>query len=828
MFEGYNMKERVLRKISLNGLIGLSCLVTFSLDSHAQVNKFKSRSRFNTPKSTSPQNPQSYTDDENNRSAFGNRTEAVPEAPSSKFVNLNPETAFGPEIVTGFDFPDSDIMEVTKFMQELTGINLILDKDVKGKVSITAPTPITVGDAWKAYLAALNMAGYTLVKAGAFYKIINARDVRYVPTKIYTGAYTPEIESHIMKVMALKFVDASEISRNFRPFMSRYGRIIDLKQTNTIIISDTGANIARLVKLIKFIDVPGHEESLQIIKVKNSSAIEIAKLLDEILRSSGGSSRTSRSKSSKRFSKGSSGGSQNISKIIAEPRTNSIIAMANADGAEELRNLIAKLDVKFSSTNSDKIHVHYLQFGNAEELSKTLSSLVSGARAGSSARTAGSSRGFATRGGNDGSTLFNGEVKITADKDNNAIVVTASATDWITIKNVINKLDIPRDQVYVEGLILETSASRIREFGVEYLGAYGSGAAQRSGFTNSGTLAGVLGGTAPSGGLFVGGTAGSSRTIRVGGANGAEITANPFNAMLKAVASDGQTNVLATPQLLALDNTEAEFEVGETVPVRQLTTAPNGQTTAQPINQEAKLVLKITPQINKVTRFVKLKINQQINEFVGELSTDGTGNATTTRSAVTEVIVRDKDTVVMGGLLRDKETISFDKVPLLGDIPVLGWLFKRKARKIDKVNLLMFMTPTILSPYGKTASRNTLRTLDNRIDNLQNILDDENTEPFKDKIQKLKKKVIKQTKGPLYDDSDNEYIRTNQDDDGVNQGSSEPFQSFDLNRETPDYQKAANDIRAAQAAAAGEDTAEPVATETVPLENTEAQENKNE
>jgi len=440
------MKERVLRKNSISMMISLSCALSFITTGYAQVNKFKSRSRFNSPSSSSPQNPQSYNDDENNRAAFGNRTEKVPEAPASKFVNLNPETAFGPEIVTGFDFPNSDIMDVTKFMQELTGINLILDKDVKGKVSITAPTPITVGDAWKAYLAALNMAGYTLVKAGAFYKIINARDVRYVPTKIYTGAYTPEIESHIMKVMALKFVDAFEISRNFRPFMSRYGRIIDLKQTNTIIISDTGANIARLVKLIKFIDVPGHEESLQIIKVKNSSALEIAKLLDEILRSSGGSSSRTKSRAgSKRFTKGSSSGSQNISKIIAEPRTNSIIAMANADGAEELRVLIRKLDVRFSSTNSDKIHVHYLNYGNAEELSKTLSSLVSGARSGGSARSAGSSRSFSSRTTNDGSTLFNGEVKITADKDNNAIVVTASATDWITIKNVISKLDIPSD-----------------------------------------------------------------------------------------------------------------------------------------------------------------------------------------------------------------------------------------------------------------------------------------------------------------------------------------------------------------------------------------------
>jgi general secretion pathway protein D len=761
------MKKRVLWKNSISGMLISAFIFSLSpseVQAQFKADKYKSRSRFKSSKS----NSKKYIDDESNQKMFGSRTEQQATNPDSTYVNLNFETAYGPEIIEkGFNFPNSDIMEVTKHIQELTGINLILDKDVKGKISITTSTAITVGDAWKAYLAALNMAGYTIVKSGVYYKIINARDVRYVPTKIYTGSYTPETEAHIMKIIALKNVDASEISRNFRPFMSRYGRIIDIKQTNTIIISDTGANITRLEKLIKFLDVPGYDESLQIIPVRNSSAQEIAKLLDDILRGGGSSSRSkssSRSSSSKRFSSSkSSSGSQNISKIIAEPRTNSIIAMANAEGAEELRALIKKLDVKFSSNQADKIHVHYLNYGNAEELSKTLSNLVSGAK-GTSRKTG--SRSFLSR-GTEGSTLFNGEVKITADKNNNALVVTAAPTDWLTIKNVIAKLDIPRDQVYVEGLILETTANRTREYGVEYLSAYGAGNAQRVGYSNgSGDLTNLLSGnpTALSG-FFVGGGAGG--TVEVPNpAGGDALKINGVSALIKAIASNTNTNVLATPQILALDNTEAEFEVGSTVPVKKQTTT-NGTVSTSTENQEAKLSLKITPQINKVTRFVKLKINQTINDFIGDLDTSGNGQATTTRSAITEVIVRDRDTIAMGGLLRDKETVSYNKVPLLGDIPVLGWLFKSKSKKIDKTNLLMFLTPKILSPYKTTASTHTLEALENRMKNLQNVIDDENEEPFKEEAEALTKRIKAQQLNPQYDTTRNQYQETNDNTEGI-------------------------------------------------------------
>ncbi len=738
-------------------------------------------------------------DDDANQETFGDRPNPKQNAQpkSNKYVNLNPETAFGPEIVESFDFPDTDIMEITKHMQKLTGINLILDKDVKGKVSIIAPTPITVGDAWKAYLAALNMAGYSLIKTGAFYKVINARDIRYTPTKIYTGNYTPDTENYLMRVISLKHVSAAEIARNFRPFMSRYGRLIDIKQTNTIIIADTGSNINRLAKMVKFLDIAGHEEALQIVKVKNSSAQEIAKLLDNILKGGAGAAAGRPGTATPRFAGAGGGGESSqssISRIIAEPRTNSIIAMANEEGAKQLRDLISKLDVKLVSSSSNRVHVYYLNYGDSEELSKTLSSIVSGAAAKDGA--AGGANRFSSFTGPAENPIFSAEVKITSDKNNNALVVTASPTDWLTLKDVIGRLDIPRDQVYVEGLILEANVSKIRSFGVEYVGAYGAGNVQRAGFTSKSTqLLNLLATGVPTsmGGFFTGVGLGPTRTIKTpsttttaGSTGGGTATVNAVNAFIKAIASHGSANVLATPQILALDNTEATFEVGDTVPIQNSTVATGGVQAFSTVDQEAKLSLKITPQINKVTRFVKLKINQKIDDFkAGVDQVPGKGLPKTTRSAITEVMVRDRDTIAMGGLLRDRESVENTKIPILGDIPVLGWLFKSRSRTVEKVNLLFFMTPKILAPYAKTASNNTKEVLGRRSKAMKGMFEDDQIDPNAKVSEELTGKLDRQIEGPLYDLADaDHYKNLNNEDIGPDENTPESPEI-----ETPDYQE---------------------------------------
>ena len=768
----------------------LSILFLCSANSYAQFKKYKSKTNFN------PSNREKGTNAKaqgaapvpavapNSRSAQDNfgrsaNENGAPEKKEKKYVNLNPETAFGPEVVTSFDFPNIELTDLTKHMQKLTGINIILEKDLKGKVSIMAPSAITVGDAWKAYLTALNVNGYTLVKSGAFYKIVPSRDIRYTPTKIYTGSFTPETENYVMRVIPLKNINSTEVTRSFRPFMSRYGRIIDIKQTNTVIVQDTGSNINRLIRLITFIDIPGHEESLQIIPVKNSSATEIAKLLDQILKSSGTSSSRS-----KRTSSSSSNSAKNY-KIIAEPRTNSIIAMANADDAKNLRALIRKLDTKTANRGSGQIHVYYLNFGDAEKLSKTLSDLVSsGTRTSTSSRTS-----RFTRSSSSSESLFSAQVKVTADKDNNALVITASPTDYLTIKEVIAKLDIPRDQVYVEGLIMETTIDRNSEFGISIVGKYGAGTGAVAGSLQGGSgrnLLGLLSGNPTSlGGLFAPFGAGNTKTLQVGGQS---FDVRSINGLVSALATDSNSNVLATPQILALDNEEAIFEVGEEVPTREASVA-NGQTQFSNKTQKVTLELKIKPHINKASRFIKLKIGLKANDFSNRILPDAlqeSGVGITVRTADSTVIVRDRDTIAMGGLMRDAQTDTISKVPLLGDIPVLGWLFKNKTKSTTKRNLLIFLTPKILASGETTAAKTMKDLLNRRGAHLKNALGEK--DPFRTTVKGLYQKAKKQEDGPLYE-------KTQKLDTTPIKGHSEDEFPDGASLEVPDYKSIVQKVK---------------------------------
>lgn len=652
-------------------------------------------------------------------SAMGNTSVApganariTPGDKSAGCLKLDPFTGYGPDVITNFDFPDADIVEIAKTLGRLTCLNFILEKDVKGRISVVSNNSITVGDAWKAFLTSLDVNGFTIIPSGKYLRIARQRDAKDKQIKTYSGDFAPDTDLFITRVLPLKYINAEETARVFRNFMPPNTRIISYDQTNTLIISDTGANIKKIVDMVQLLDVEGYDEGLEVIRIKHASAQEIAKLIDQLLPGQGGPGapgappggiprfRTSSSFASRKTKEGGV-----ISHVIPDERTNSVIVSANAKGLEQVKELIRKLDSKVTaSQGGSRIHVVYLQFADAEQVAQTLNNLASGG--GAAARPPGSPTGNL---GAPATTaqLFEGAIKISADKPTNSLVITGTPADFQTVSRVISKLDVPRDQVYVEAIIMEMTLDKQFELGTS-VALPNSGI----GFFPDTNFANFLLNPFSLQGVVMGFQAGnSSRTIDVGG--GKSVTVRSVQGLVRALQQNTNSNVLATPQILTLDNQEASIEISENIPI-PTSTAVQGAGIQQSISREKiALKLQIKPQINKISNFVKLDIKQQLEDISSRTPPKGVADlafATTGRSSQTTVVVQDGDTVAMGGLVRDKVTEVSNKVPLLGDIPVLGWLFRSKTTASTKQNLLVFITPQIIKQY-----QNVRKILDKKI-----------------------------------------------------------------------------------------------------------------
>ena len=647
-------------------------------------------------------------------------------------LKLDPYSGYGPDVITNFDFPDADIVEIAKTLGRLTCLNFILDKDVKGRISVISNSSITVGDAWKAFLTALDVNGFSLIPSGAYIRIARQRDAKDKQIKTYSGDFSPDNDLYITRVLPLKYISADEVSRVFRNFMPPNTRIISYDQTNTLIITDTGSNIKKIVDMVQLLDVEGYDEGLEVISIKYASSKDIATLIDQLLPGSGGTGAGQpggvpgiprfRSGSGFAARKTKEGGV--ISHIIPDDRTNSVIVSANAKGLEQVKELIRKLDAKVTaSQGGNKIHVVYLQFADAEQVATTLNNLAQG-----NSRTPGATPipGGSAPSGTTAS-LFEGNIKISADKPTNSLVITGSASDYQTVGRVIAKLDVPRDQVYVEAVIMEMSLNKSFELGTS-IAAPTSGV----GFLPNNDFASFLANPFSVPGLLLGFQSGKGgKTITLPGSSNTQITVSNVAGLIKALQQNTNGNVLATPQLLTLDNQEASIEISENIPVPTVTNVQGSSTTGV-TREKVALTLKIKPQINKISNFVKLDIDQKLEDIDNRPLPSAVSNlafATTSRASKTTVVVQDGDTVAMGGLVRDKITETSTKVPLLGDIPVLGWLFRSKSTQTSKTNLLVFMTPQIIKQY-----QHVRKILDRKLRQRDEFLEKNNggEDPFQD------------------------------------------------------------------------------------------------
>lgn len=607
-----------------------------------------------------------------------------------------------PQMIESFDYPNANIEEVVKAISKLTGKNFILEKGISGTISIIAPSPVTVAEAYKAFLTALALNNLTVVPSGKFLKIRRIQDATSDSIDTYAGAYFPTADQLITRIVKLQYVNAEELQKTLRPLSNKQGDITVYPLTNSLIITDLGSNVERLVNIIDQLDVPGFEEKLVVVPIKFARAKEIADLIDQIINKGDKKQQFQpgipRFRSNLQQQSGAGSGAANYSLVIPDSRTNSIIVVGNQAGIQRIRELVSKLDFKLRAEDEGGVYVYYIRHGEAEKVANILNGVATeSTKTNQQQAQAGSNPNapVASPGQPPAQAVFGGDVKVAADKENNSLIITASRQDYEVVLSILRKIDIPRDQVFVKAIIMEMSSNDTVTWGIDYYKfAEDTGGVGRAGFRSSGI--GKLTNPAEDSGLVFGFGSGDLVEITVGSAK-AEVPS--LVALINFLKSQTNANVLSTPQVTAMDNEEAEIVVAENVPVGTKVESTAVGSTAAPERRDLELKLLLTPYISPDTDSVRMKIEQTVQKLGGELTYNEAGATApvfTTRSVKTNVIVNSNETAVIGGLLQDDESDRVTKVPVLGDIPILGWLFKGKSVTKIKKNLLVFITPKII------------------------------------------------------------------------------------------------------------------------------------
>jgi len=576
------------------------------------------------------------------------------------------------------NFQDTDLRVVIKFISELTGKNFIVDSKVKGRVTVIAPTKITIEEAYRMFESILQVAGYTTVPAGRVTKIVPAVEARSagIDTVVEREGRVLRGEQFVTRIIHLNYIDANSVTAVVKPLLSRESSLVTYAYTNDIILTDSIPNVQKILNILQELDVAGFQVEISVFHLEYASAKDLASELLSIFEVQA----TARTRTTKRTKQTAvtTVGAKRAVKIIPDERTNSLVVVASGDDTRQVEELVAKLDVP-PPKGKGRINVVYLKNADAEELATTLKEITAGGKK------------VAVPGKK--AVELAGDVVITPDKATNSLVITASPQDFEVLKGVIERLDIRRLQVYVEGVITEVSMDRLNELGIEFR-VTPEDLAKDTSEASTKAFGGTLFGTALQDpfsveGLILGAADG---TITLGGTTFLNV-----GALIRALEKDTDTNILSTPHLLTTDNEEAEIVVAENVPFKVRTTATASGFPVEEIERkDVGLTLRLTPQISE-GNFVKLNIYQEISNVQPSGTVEGATDLTTLkRSARTTVVVRDHQTVVIGGLISDDVSSSVSKVPWLGDMPLLGHFFRSTQQTNRKKNLLIIITPHVI------------------------------------------------------------------------------------------------------------------------------------
>lgn len=566
------------------------------------------------------------------------------------------------------NYKDADLQQVIEAVGAVTGKNFIIDPRVKAQVTMISSSAMSAEAFYEAFLSILQVYGYVAVPSGDVIKILPDANARQMPGWEGGAEANRRADDIVTQVVSVTNVAAAQLVPILRPLIPQYGHLAAHPASNMLIISDRAANVDRILQIVRRIDQSSDEE-YEVIRLTNASAADTVRVVGALQQGNGGGE-----------------GAKAIT-VVADERTNSILISGDKSDRLRLRTLVAHLDTPLEGGGDTR--VRYLRYADSADLATKLETQYSGMEAEPGAGAA-----------------ANADITIWADEQTNALVITAPPKIMRSMMTVIDKLDIRRAQVLVEAIIVEVSAQTAAQLGVTWAVFDDGTAAAATNFSQitpgvvglAGAFDGTDAGAASAAGAIQDGVNLGFGRLRDDGLS--------FAALIQALETETDSNIMATPTLVTLDNEEAEINVGQEVPflTGSFSNTGGAEGSVNPFQtvqrEQVGLKLKITPQINEGDA-VLLKLDQEISALTE--SSQAVDLITTNRTLTTAVIVEDGGTLVLGGLLQDELREVEQRVPLLGSIPLLGQLFRANRTSQEKTNLMLFIKPTILRDSVATA-----------------------------------------------------------------------------------------------------------------------------
>lgn len=557
---------------------------------------------------------------------------------------------------------DVDIRELIDTVAKITGKNFIVDPRVKAKVTLITPRELGQDELYEVFLSVLEVHGFAAVPVGQVIKIVPDVNAKQGPVPTTSAREPGRGDELVTRIIEVKNVAAAQLVPILRPLVPQQGHLAAYPSTNVLVISDRAANIDRLATIVRRIDRADNEE-IEIIPLQHAAAAEVVRILNALLQADAG--------------KAAQGGPSHPI-LTADERTNSILLAGDKPARLRLRAIIAHLDTPLETGGNTQ--VVFLKYAKAKDLVTILQGTAQQQVAGQAQKAPA------------GAT----EVDIQADETNNALVITAPPAVRRNLISVINQLDIPRAQVLVEAVIAEISTDLSRDLGAAWA-VDGTSAQDDQGPIGIGNFGGI-------GDTILGAISGNLTSLGSGmllGVGDLREGRTNWAVVVRALAGDAATNILSTPTLVTTDNEEAEIVVGQNVPfvTGSYTTTGDTGSISNPFQtiqrQDVGLTLRVKPQVNEGDR-VKLEIEQETSSIASSAAS-ASDLITNKRSIKTSVMVEDGQVIVLGGLMEDSFRDRQEKVPLLGDIPLLGRLFRYDSTQKVKQNLMVFIHPVIIS-----------------------------------------------------------------------------------------------------------------------------------